>query len=715
MKVKTIICVFLLLYNLAYSQNKTYYIGTEGNDANNGLSVASAWQTLANLNSLTLQAGDKILLEGGSTFNGSIQLDQNDNGTDSNPIVISSYGNGRATIYSPNGSAIHALNAGGIQITNLILEGNNSNNNGIYFEITQATADLNYLYIDNIEVYNFNCSGLAIGAHSTDKGFNNISVLNSSFHDNGIAGFQTFGNTGMFSHSNVHVAYCKFFDNYGTLDPTIMSGNGLVVSGVDGGNVEYCEAYNNGSNNRGPGGGPVGIWVYDTKNVTIQHCESHHNKAGLLRDGGGFDIDGGSQNCIIQYCYSHDNEGPGLLMVEYGSSIQFSNNSIRYNISQNDGRKNGSGALGFYAVDASHQVTNSKVYNNTIYVDGDNMVSGTATGVAIQSQNFTNVQVSNNIFYTTAGVDIMNSSDALSTNELYFLNNNYYSSTSNYHFKWNGSDYPSLSDWKAVATGQEVSGSSSMGIVANPFLINPGNGGTVNPVEGGSFNSLFGYTLYNSSPLIDQGIDLSNMGAKDFFGNSIPYSSKYDIGASELVVSYPLPITIDLTALITSHDVVLEWQAFNQEAIQKYEVLRSDDGNRFSTIATVNPLPGTNYSYTDPGRVSNKFYRIRYVYSDGRSGTSRTLKVGATTAKQMTAFYKPGQGLQVTIYSDRSTVASIQVYNAAGAIVSSSVEQLNNGDNTFTVTERTAWKPGTYFLRATIPGITTGTLKFLKQ
>src|SRR5690348_4137511 len=113
MKVKTIICVFLILSHLAYSQNKTYYISIQGNDLNNGLSVATAWQTLTNINALSLKPGDKILLEGGDIFKGSINLNQNDNGTDSNPIVISSYGNGRATIYSPDTTAIHALNTGG--------------------------------------------------------------------------------------------------------------------------------------------------------------------------------------------------------------------------------------------------------------------------------------------------------------------------------------------------------------------------------------------------------------------------------------------------------------------------------------------------------------------------------------------------------------------------------------------------------------------------
>src|SRR6185369_14605019 len=97
---------------------------------------------------------------------------------------------------------------------------------------------------------------------------------------NGIAGMQTFGDYPT-SNTNFHIAYCKFYDNLGTMSTSVTTGHGLIVSGVDGGLVEYCEAYNNGANNRATNGGPVGIWTYDAKNVTIQHCESHHNKAGL--------------------------------------------------------------------------------------------------------------------------------------------------------------------------------------------------------------------------------------------------------------------------------------------------------------------------------------------------------------------------------------------------------------------------------------------------
>jgi hypothetical protein len=715
MKVKTIICVFLLWSHLCYSQNKSYYVSSLGNDAYDGLSMATAWRTITKINTVDFKAGDKILFEGGSTFTGSIQLNQNDLGASDNPILMSSYGSGKATIYAPDTTALHTLNTAGIQVTNLVFKGNGSKTNGIYFELTQTNADLDYIYIDNIEVYDFDSSGLRIGAYSTEKGFNDVTILHSSFHNNGLAGLQTFGNTGMFSHTNFRIAYCTFYDNYGTLSTSNMSGNGLIVSGVDGATVEYCQAYNNGANNRGPGGGPVGIWVYDTKNVTIQYCESHHNKAGLLKDGGGFDIDGGSQNCTIQYCYSHDNEGPGLLMVEYGSPITFTNNIIRYNVSQNDGRKNSSGALALYSVDALHPLNNSKIYNNTIYVDAVNLTNGTAAAVDIQSHNFNNVKLSNNIFYVTAGVDLVNSADPLTSNQLHFLANNYYSAASDYHFKWNGNDYTSLVAWKAAATGQEMNGSTPTGIVANPLLINAGAGGTVNPVQGGSFHGLFCYSLNNSSPVINEGVDLLNMGNTDFFGNATPVSSKYDLGASEYAITQPLPVTIDFTAVSRSSDVLLSWKAYNQESIQRYDLLKSSDGTHFDTVASVAPIPDAIYTFIDPTKRGNAYYRIKYIYADGRSGTTRTLKVSAELQQQPSAVYTQGQGLQLRISSNDRTFVSIHLYNAAGALVSTSKHQLEKGQNDLIIPETSQWKPGAYFLSASAPGMPKNTVKFLKQ
>src|SRR5207302_2714042 len=81
----------------------------------------------------------------------------------------------------------------------------------------------------------------------------------------------------------------------------------------------------------------------NTDHGTISHCESYSNqKGGTGSDGGGFDLDNNSTNCVVQYNYSHDNVGAGYLIFDYDDhtgQISTSNNIVRYNLSENDARR----------------------------------------------------------------------------------------------------------------------------------------------------------------------------------------------------------------------------------------------------------------------------------------------------------------------------------------------------------------------------------------
>jgi hypothetical protein len=696
MKRQSLSCISLLFCLIAYAQNKTYYISFSGNDRNDGLTIANAWQTLVPINNLDLEPGDQILFEGGETFTGTLQLDANDVGTPANPIKMSSYGNNKATIYAAGTTGIYAFNTGGIHISDLILKGDGSDHDGIDFLINQTTTDIDYIFIDSVEVFNFGGRGLLIGAFDTDKGFNHVKVKHSSFHDNNIAGLETFGAWALFSNTDFTIAYCKFYNNTGKATSTAITGNGVVLSGIDGGVIEYCEAYNNGASNRSSGGGPVGIWVYDTKNIIIQYCESHHNKAGLLKDGGGFDIDGGSQNCIIQYCYSHDNEGAGFALVEYGSTNEFAGNIIRYNVSQNDGRKNSFGAIVLFAADAQHPVKNSEVYNNTVFVNALNLTNGRPSAISILSQNFSGVSVRNNIFYVAEDVDLLYSSVSLSTSEIYLQNNNYFSSDGVYNFWWNGNHYSSFNNWKAAASGHETEG-----IILNPLLENAGTGGTVQPADGGSFNSLFGYTLNSFSPLVDKALKSGDMGAHDFFGNALPLTSDYDIGAAEAMAVSILPLNIIyFTAEANNTEVLLRWKVTNEEFLQKYEIERSENGSSFKTIGSVTAIGATDYSFIDKNfEGADVYYRLRYIYPNGKTGVSNSIKVFKSNLKGVQSFYREGKGAELRIYSDKVQLVTILSYSETGALMYCSSQSLQAGYNSIIIKDSVRWPRGVYFIQ----------------
>lgn len=72
---------------------QAYYIdAVDGNDANDGKTPQTAWRSLAKVNSMKLNAGNKILFRVGQTWEG--QLEIKDSGTADNPIEIGAYGDG---------------------------------------------------------------------------------------------------------------------------------------------------------------------------------------------------------------------------------------------------------------------------------------------------------------------------------------------------------------------------------------------------------------------------------------------------------------------------------------------------------------------------------------------------------------------------------------------------------------------------------------------
>src|SRR5690554_6768499 len=107
----------------------TYYISPSGSDTNGGNSPDDAWKTINKINNFDFLPGSKILFEGGKTFNGTVSLDKDDANDGVNPVLISSYGSGKATIYAGNSFGFNIYNTAGIKIENLIIEGSGMNIN----------------------------------------------------------------------------------------------------------------------------------------------------------------------------------------------------------------------------------------------------------------------------------------------------------------------------------------------------------------------------------------------------------------------------------------------------------------------------------------------------------------------------------------------------------------------------------------------------------
>jgi hypothetical protein len=160
--------------------------------------------------------------------------------------------------------------------------------------------------------------------------------------------------------------------------------------------------------------------------------------------------------------------------------------------------------------------------------------------------------VQNNIFSASGGVPVV-ASDGTGT-DVYFEQNDYWSSDPALTIIWSGSTYQNLDDWSA-ATGQELVYGNPSGLYVSPGLINPGGGGIVGNAD--RLATLKAYELQQNSPLANSGLDLStlaqvwdpynfandaflsrhfNSTPTDFYGNLLPAagSNLFSVGANQV-------------------------------------------------------------------------------------------------------------------------------------------------------------------------------------
>lgn len=533
----------------------TYYVSPSGDDSNPGTSTQSAWRTLDMVNTTDLNPGDTVLLEAGHDYPGNLLLTAEDTGTPTRPVVIGSYGSGRARIKAGNGSGVTVRNAEGVVVENLVVTGDDYRTNiGSGIKIVNELPNnqkLEYIRVHNVEASGFgrrndepppplgveplDGCGIFMGGYASDKsksGYRDVRITNSVTYQNEYFGILTTGywqdDPDTYANSHVYVGYCKAYDNPG--DPNYFenhSGSGILVEDVDGGVIEYCQAYNNGYEGGCKVGGPIGIWTAIANNVIIQHCESHHNRAGTATgDGGGFDFDGGTTNSILQYNYSHDNDGVGYLIYSFENAPHtFNDNIVRYNISVNDGQKNNyrGGILVLTGSPKEDPIHNTQIYGNTIY-------SSISSAIFFGRRGIYNTKVYNNLFITANNQKLVegNPDKSMAT----FSGNVYWAVDGKYDI----AGYRSLEGWRA-ATGQEMLNGKPVGMLVDPKLIDLGNSDTIGDPT--NLHTLTAYQLQKDSPLVDAGIELQsqfgiNPGNRDFYGNPIPSCRGFDIGAHEI-------------------------------------------------------------------------------------------------------------------------------------------------------------------------------------
>lgn len=450
-------------------QGGTYYVSPGGNDAGDGRSPQTAWQTIGKVNSVTFVPGDRILFQGGESFPGRIYFSPGRGGTAANPITLASYGNGKAVIDGGVGpGGFFAWNAGGINLTNLVFRGSSFGRNVVqatgvlFYNDLGGNVTLPHIYMDNVEVFGFGAQdtggndpdgfpnrrggeGISIGGWNGRSGYADIQITRTAIHDNEGTGLILWGPE-VVVISRVWIDRVEAARNTGrSTSPsgTQFSGAGVVLYNVTNGVVEHSSFHDNGA--RGNGG--AGFTVEESDHITIQYNQSYHNRTGGNGDGDGYDLDGGTTDCLLQYNLAYGNDGAGYVFDQPPGIPGQARNVVQYNSSFNDGGKFKYGGIQVW--NGGPGIQGLKFQGNMVY--SDPLQGGTDTLVNFVGEPATGLVFQGNSFISPGGNILMAPAGSPGT---VFQGNYYWTGGGALGIHWDGVNYPTVSAWSA-ATGQE--------------------------------------------------------------------------------------------------------------------------------------------------------------------------------------------------------------------------------------------------------------------
>jgi hypothetical protein len=346
-----------------------YYVSPTGSDSNNGTSTSTPWMTLGQVNRFVFAPGDHVFFQGGQTFTGCVVFSHATNvpaSSASTPFVVGSYGTGNATLLSncpgvnqsngngPRSALVTIDGISGFVLQNLTLSANGTATQfGVLIQNgTNSATTASAITVENSDISGFytTASGdssseiwiLGYALNGNCGNLNNVQIVNNTLHgangptsqdDNGINGYgcgQNITNVVYQGNTVYNLGGGGVFPN---------QANGIIANGVNGGQLQYNIAHDIGGNTTSCGGS-AGIWTYSSTRVAIQFNEVHHVRPVNFVSGcdwDGFDLDGGVSNSVVQYNYSHDNFGPGILLyVANVGNMTWGNNVVRFNVSEND-------------------------------------------------------------------------------------------------------------------------------------------------------------------------------------------------------------------------------------------------------------------------------------------------------------------------------------------------------------------------------------------
>lgn len=472
----------MAFFAYAAEADKNYYYldSVNGDDSNSGTDIDSPVKTLNGLKNLDVKPGTHFLFKNGGEYECAATLTCN--GTKDNPVVVSSYGEGKTAILYTNEKTevLRLFDCSYVTVSNLHIKA--PNGGGIWIDTHSQTSEgiiIENIYFEDMQNYkvsfrdDFSNGAASARAAVMVKGLpaksryavNDLTIRNCEVY-NCANGFMLWG-----SWNDEQKPWCTEEEidpiyNEGVLVENCcfheMDAEAVVVGICDGALITNCRAINCCQGEGLKENGEIAyftaaMWFWGSENSTIQYCEIAGQKN--VGDGMAVDFDSHSNNCTYQYIYSHDNM---RFMCNNPNYSGQKGNTVRYCLSVNDNGGRSTTAVGECG---EH---NFNFYNNTIINCGE-----------FQFKNLYNAYIANNIIIPENGATFAYDVDSSRGNV--FENNCYYNVMSpivdfgamNTVPGFAGSDYSDVNSFMLSADSPLIGAGSAVEGVEKDFYGNP--------------------------------------------------------------------------------------------------------------------------------------------------------------------------------------------------------------------------------------------------
>ncbi len=420
-----------LLFLAGISNAATYYVDASSTVSTANGQQATPWKTLSQVQSAmsSFQPGDFILFKKGTTYTGSLNCSKS--GTASAPITFGTYGTGAAPIFTSTSSGSNLFSFNSRQY--IVIDG---------FTITDLTLDPNDRYqeaiidiafdIDNSSYITIkNCDISLVGAGVLMNGSNN------TMDHNNIGNLRMIKNTPTSVNSD---------DDYGA-NPVIINGS---YNNITSNNFHDCWAYSYD-------------YQYDGGAIEFYGTANHYNKI----------------------MYNTATNSDGFMEVGASGGGSSDNNLVGYNKIINCNELIYINNSGQYAT----SVNNMQFFNNVIIHTVTQLTNPSSMiGMAASSSTANIINLKNNVFYLSTGIDVARSG------------------------KFTGSQLTHEDNIYRLGSGSVLNftiGSTEMSTTAPIFTSTT----ATDPLQ-------WNYIPVTASPAIDFG---QNLGlTRDFAGNTVP-------------------------------------------------------------------------------------------------------------------------------------------------------------------------------------------------